>query len=56
MSLLDRVGSKKVHPRAGMLKSCPFLLCEIVGKAKKEEVMQELQCNDEGMEDAVMWV
>jgi hypothetical protein len=55
-SLINREGSKKVLPIAGMLKFCPLLLCKTMGKAKKEEVMQELHCNNGGMEDAAMWV
>jgi hypothetical protein len=34
--------------------SSPSLLCKTVGKAKKEEAMQELHHNDGGMEDVVM--
>jgi hypothetical protein len=41
-SLFNREGSKKVLPIAGMLKSSPPLLCKMMGKVKKEEVMQEL--------------
>jgi hypothetical protein len=53
---LNREGSKKVLPIAGMLKSCPLLLCKMMGKAKKEEGMQESHCNDGDIEDALMWV
>jgi hypothetical protein len=32
------------------------LLCMMMGKAKKEEAMQELHHNNGGMEDVVMWI
>jgi hypothetical protein len=54
-SLLNREGSRKILPIARMLKSCPaLLLCKTTGKAKNEEAMQELHCNNWGMEDMVM--
>jgi hypothetical protein len=53
-SLFNREGSKKILPIAGVLKSSPSLLCKTMGKAKKEEAMQELHCNNRGMEDMVM--
>jgi hypothetical protein len=56
MPLFNREDSKKVLPIAGMLKSCPPLLCKTMCKAKKEEAMQELHRNDWGMEDVVMWI
>jgi hypothetical protein len=56
MSFFNREGSKKILPIAGMLQSSPSLLCKMMGKAKKEEVMQELHCNDVGMEDVVMGI
>jgi hypothetical protein len=37
-----------------LLQSSPSLLCKTMGKAKKEEAMQESHCNDGGMEDVVM--
>ncbi len=55
-SLFNRESSKKVLPIVGMLKSCPPLLCKTMAKAKKEEAMQELHCNNGGMEDVVMWI
>jgi hypothetical protein len=55
-SLFNREDSKKILPIAGMLKSSPSLLCKMMGKAKKEEAMQELHCNDGGMEDMVMGI
>jgi hypothetical protein len=55
-SLFNREGSKKILPIAGMLQSFPSLLCKTMGKAKKEEGMQELHCNDRGMEDVVMGI
>jgi hypothetical protein len=41
---------------AGMLQSSPSILCKMMGKAKKEEVMRELHRNDGGMEDVVMGI
>ncbi len=54
MPLFNREGSKKVLPIAGMLKFSPPLRCMTMGKAKKEEAMQESHHNDGGMEDMVM--
>jgi hypothetical protein len=54
ISLFNREGSKKILSIAGMLKSSPSLLSKTMGKAKKEEAMQESHCNDGGMEDLVM--
>jgi hypothetical protein len=53
-SLFNREESKKILPIAGMLQSSPSLLCKMMGKAKKEEAMQELHCSDGGIEDVVM--
>jgi hypothetical protein len=39
-----------------MLKSSPPHLCKMMGKAKKEEAMQESHCTDGGMEDVAMWI
>ncbi len=39
-----------------MHKSCPPLLCKMMGKAKKEEAIQESHRNNGGMEDVVMWI
>jgi hypothetical protein len=39
-----------------MLKISPPFLCMTMGKAKKEEAIQELHCNDGGMEEVVMWI
>jgi hypothetical protein len=39
-----------------MLKSFLSLLCKMMGKAKKEEAIQELHCKDGGREDVVMWI
>jgi hypothetical protein len=54
--IFNREGYKKILPIVGMLKSSPSLLCKMMGKAKKQEAMQELHCNDGGMEDVVMGI
>jgi hypothetical protein len=55
-SLFNKEGSKKFLPIAGMLQSSPSLLCKTMGKAKKEEAMQEMHHNNGGMEDVVMGI
>jgi hypothetical protein len=60
MSLLNREDFKKVLPILGMLNHCPPLLCVMMGKANKEEAMQELHLAPQqwgggrGREDAAM--
>jgi hypothetical protein len=55
-SPFNREGSKKILPIARMLQSSPSLLCKMMGKAKKEEAMQELHRSNGGMEDVVMGI
>jgi hypothetical protein len=56
MSIFNREGSKKILSIMGMLQSSSSLLCKMMGKAKKEEAMQELHRNYGGMEDVVMGI
>ncbi len=47
-SLLNREGFEEVLSIAGVHKFCPPLLPITMGKAKKEDLLRELHCNNDG--------